>query len=413
MERSYEDLAFSYSGAVSAMSMTGAPIKIPASKLPDEIEALREACRNGDVVCVEPECEDRRLVLAAGPILPTHFRHHAHNSHGGGGGPSESHRAAVLVIADWARRNGGLFCDVFTERRHAKSGRVPDVLVRDATGDRAIEIEYFNRGSSGSSVKVRDAAYRDSRTPCVWLMGHDSTHFGAPPGELDDPGNPVVSLDEHAREVLRRRGYLLALNPFTRVVGVFYPINATYDSARWAYGCELDDCTLDPVHVLMPAQGLDGLAPDPRIHLKPGTGSSQTSYESQASEAEDLQAGISVDLGTSKSARASDYAGIAGCAIPDDLNKVYALMNNLPVLLGLGLHLRALTQEHPGPVKPFEVQDWHIAIRIMLFADPALTEDRAAAVVGGKATKSAVEVWMRFLKEHDSASVPVAPTPYV
>ena len=72
-----------------------------------------------------------------------------------------------------------------------------------------------------------------------------------------------------------------------------------------------------------------------------------------------------------------------------------------PVLLG---HIEQLIRTHHSLYEHSRV------VRIMFFADPELTDDKAAAVVGDKVPRSAVEAWTRFLKEHDSASAPVIPT---
>jgi hypothetical protein len=166
-------------------------------------DLLRQACREGHLVCPVLDCPDPRYV-AKGGSRRHHFAHHG----GTGGHSPESfyHEVGKQLLAARIRKRQPR-AEVTIEGR-VENGQVADVLVRSPTGKRyAFEVQYSPL--TIEDWQARHEGYRECDITDVWLFGHTPPHLRPAPGA----STGFVALTPLIVEFFRRRLPVMFLNP--------------------------------------------------------------------------------------------------------------------------------------------------------------------------------------------------------
>jgi hypothetical protein len=152
----------------------------------DEADALRPACRAGDIVCPVADCP-RPALTARGGSRRDHFAHMRgrRDSHG----PERlAHQHAKAVIGQWVHRRYPQL-EVRTEAT-VQTGQRADVLVTSPSGKR-VAVEIQCSPLTGDEWRERHTRYRDAGITVQWLWWNQAPHLRPPRGGL--AGEPGVA----------------------------------------------------------------------------------------------------------------------------------------------------------------------------------------------------------------------------
>ncbi len=226
--------------------------------LPQEI---RDACREGRLICPVDGCADPTFFAAAGPKQVPHFRHH--NGAGGHGDESEAHLQAKAVIAEWARRCAP---DAVVEVERRSGERRPDVQVRSTAAGWSSAIEFQRSELSADRDDrgwvARQDALAAQHDHVIWLLdpmrveGHPANRRAVVANELMRAmarrDLPVRVLDVAERRVTsilpwKQGKTLLEASPVYRG---FAGTRATVHFLQ--FGAALDDCALVDGRMITP-----------------------------------------------------------------------------------------------------------------------------------------------------------------
>lgn len=145
-------------------------------------EQFRQATRDGDLVCIVPDCKSSRLKAVNRGARRHGFAHHA--GAGGHPGMGVDHLQSQLLIAQWLRTqfpDGNVELEEATEdgRRRA------DVMFTSASGRKAaFEIQYA--AITPRAWQERHDSYAAAGIVDIWLWGHVPPHLRRSRGSDDE-----------------------------------------------------------------------------------------------------------------------------------------------------------------------------------------------------------------------------------
>ncbi|MGY4856867.1 competence protein CoiA family protein [Cryobacterium sp. AP23] len=142
--------------------------------MPDgQAEEFRERTRSGELTCIVPDCQNRRLVAFNRGARRHGFAHRANA--GGHAGMGLHHLQSQLLVADWLRQRYPE-CRVELEETTEDSQRRADVMLTSPRGRKAaFEIQYA--AITPRAWQERHDSYAALGIVDVWLWGHTAPHL--------------------------------------------------------------------------------------------------------------------------------------------------------------------------------------------------------------------------------------------